>query len=91
MEKVIERLMPLIPHHTAAAISEYISEDAQIGERTSEIRLRADRPTSITVSGKNVYRFHGKIDVCSEYEISQTVSKLTEDSVHTYGETIRQG
>ncbi|MBQ0125603.1 MAG: hypothetical protein KBS59_04675, partial [Clostridiales bacterium] len=34
---------------------------------------------------------HGKIDVCSEYEISQTVSKLTEDSVHTYGETIRQG
>ena len=48
-------------------------------------------PVSVTYKGENIYAFSGKSILCGEREIQDTLGKLCEDSVHTYGDTIKEG
>lgn len=91
MEDRIKNLLPYLPHHTSATISALLSKNAGDEKELTEIRLHADRPTSLTAAGKNVSSFSGKHDICTREEISKTLAKLTEDSVHTYGDMMREG
>ena len=84
-------ILAYLPHHTASALSEYVRSNAEADKYITEIRLHADRPTSISEKGKNVVIFCGKKDVCTKDEISQTLARLTEDSIHSCGETIKDG
>lgn len=61
------------------------------GRGVSEIRLRAGAPLSLTVGRRNVMLPPGRVAVCTERELGETLGRLCEDSVHTYSETIKEG
>jgi len=89
MNENLHKLLAYLPYHTAAAISAHIKSSP--AAKITEIRLHAERPTCIIQSGKNVILLSGKIDICTRDDVFQTLARLTEDSVHTYGEMINQG
>lgn len=82
------RVLPFLPHHTAMRISDILKKDVFMSERISEIRLRRDMISTITADGANVFI---KEDRCTSAELAQTLAKLTEDSVHTFGESMKEG
>ena len=53
----------------------------------TEIRLRADRPMSVTVNGRDLVT--GLI--LTQKELKETVQNLCGGSLHAYGDTIREG
>lgn len=60
-------------------------------EDITEIRMRADSLMSVTYSGKNVVSFGGREIYFDEAELKDIISKLCEESVHTYGKTLKDG
>ena len=91
MEREIKKILMYLPYHTSHRIAAFAESDPYVGRYLTEIRLRAHRPTSVGVGGRSVTLFKGETDVCTAEEISSTLAKLTEDSVHTYSETMREG
>ena len=61
------------------------------GKSVTEIRLRAEAPLSLTIDRKNVLLPNRRASVFCERELRETLGRLCEDSVHTYGETIKEG
>ena len=61
------------------------------GKSVTEIRLRADAPLSLTIDRKNVLLPNRRASVFCERELRETLGRLCEDSVHTYGDTIKEG
>jgi len=51
MENVIERIINYIPNHTAKCLLDFIKHND--GKCITEIRLRAERPSSFSYDGKN--------------------------------------
>ena len=74
-------ILPLLPSRAAELLLKYPKEDLL------EIRLRADRPMTVTTTDGN--RPLGLS--LSEREVTETVERLCEGSLHAYGDTIRQG
>ena len=91
MEREIKKILMYLPYHTSHRIAAFAESDPYVGRYLTEIRLRAHRPTSVGVGGRSVTLFKGETDICTAEEISSTLAKLTEDSVHTYSETMREG
>lgn len=91
MNTELERILKYLPDRIRFPMSDYCSMMPRGGVEISEIRLRADAPASLTVLDKNMSFFHGKKLYATEDEISDTLRKLCEDSVHTYAETIKEG
>lgn len=60
-------------------------------EKITEMRFRADAPSSVTYEGRNVYLFSGAEVRFSQEELSAVVAKLCEESMHTYSESMKQG
>ena len=89
MENVIERIINYIPNHTAKCLLDFIRCNKE--KLITEIRLRAERPSSFSCDGRNAVLFSSKVDVCSSEEISQTLGRLCEDSIHTYSDAIKSG
>lgn len=88
----LERVLMLLPARIAAAVMDYAEKSGATREKQiSELRLRADAPFSLTAAGENVCRFGGALLFCTVEELTETFQKLCEDSVHTYGETIKEG
>ena len=91
MDEKLFRVMMYLPGHTSKRITSWLISSPGISESVSEIRLHGGRPTSLCVAGRNVTDFSGENDICTDVELSETLARLTEDSVHTYGDTLREG
>jgi len=91
MEQEIKKILMYLPRHTAEKISSLLEKETSAEKYLTEIRLHSRRPSSVSIGGKNILLFSGEKDVCTQEEISSTLAKLTEDSVHTYSETLREG
>lgn len=85
----IDRVIICFPERMKIIFSKFLGEAKR--EYITEIRLRRDAPMSITYAGRNICSFGGSEIVFSEKELNDTLSKLCEESVHTYGETMNEG
>lgn len=74
-------LLTQLPNRVAEVLTKYEENELL------EIRLRADRPMTVTTSSGN----QPTGLTLSEQELSETVSRLCDGSLHAYGDTIRQG
>lgn len=91
MDEKLARVMPYLPAHTSRRIMAFSSARGDVSGSVTEIRLHSGRPTSLTVDGLSVTDFYGERDECTDTDMSSTLARLTEDSVHTYGDTLREG
>lgn len=91
MDEKLEKIIKFLPESVRGEIYSYCLRLGRGDVAVSEIRLRADMPISLTVGGRNVILIGGKHLVCSGAELSDTLGRLCEDSVHTFSETIREG
>lgn len=91
MDEKLARVLPYLPAHTSRRIASFLSARGDISGGVSEIRLHGGRPTALCVEGRNVTDFSGEYDVCTDGEMAATLARLTEDSVHTFADTLREG
>ena len=91
MDEELLRILKYLPEKVSSAILLFAQNLCGRESYISEIRLRAKAPISISFGDRNVYLFQGKSIVCNEFEVSETLQKLCEDSVHTYSETLKEG
>ena len=91
MDEEFLHILKYLPQKVSSAVHTFAKTLRGNEYRISEIRLRANAPMSVSCGAENVYRFGGGTVVCDEYEVAQTLQKLCEDSVHTYGETLKEG
>ena len=89
MDDELLRILKYLPDRVSLAVRTFARGRA--GNGISEIRLRAGAPMSVSCGAENVYLFNGKSVICDEYEVAEALQKLCEDSVHTYGETLKEG
>jgi len=91
MDEELLRILKYLPPRVSRAVRSFAERPDVCESYISEIRLRADAPLSLSFGDRNVCRFGGQSVVCSEFELSETLQKLCEDSVHTYGESLKEG
>lgn len=91
MDEKLARVMPYLPAHTSRRIMAFSSARGDVSGSVTEICLHSGRPTSLTVDELSVTDFYGERDECTDTDMSSTLARLTEDSVHTYGDTLREG
>ena len=91
MDEEFLHILKYLPQKVSSAVHAFAKTLKGNEYRISEIRLRANAPMSVSCGADNVYRFGGGAVVCNEYEVAETLQKLCEDSVHTYGETLKEG
>ena len=60
-------------------------------KKVTELRFRANAPVSVTYEERNISVFGGREIVISEGDMRVLLSRLCEESVHTYGSTINEG
>ena len=85
------RILKYFPPKVASAVTTLAGTLVGKERYISEIRLRVGAPMSVTYLDRNICLFHGQHVLCSEFEVAGTLQRLCEDSVHTYGETIKEG
>ena len=90
MDEELFHILKYLPEKVSAAVCTFARTTGR-GAGISEIRLRANAPLSISCGAGNVHLFDGKSVICDEYEVAEALQKLCEDSVHTYGETWKEG
>ena len=90
MDEELFHILKYLPEKVSSAVGSFARRTGE-GASISEIRLRANAPLSISCGAKNVHQFDGRLVVCDEYEVAEALQKLCEDSVHTYGETLKEG
>ena len=91
MDEELRRILKYLPERVSGAIRLFAARSQGQEAWISEIRLRAGAPASLSFGARNVYRFDGKSVICNEKELAETLQKLCEDSVHTFGETLKEG
>ena len=91
MDEQLMKLLKYFPEKVSSALTVFLNAIKGQTLYVSEIRLRANAPMSVSFAGRNVLRFGGAYVICNEAEVAETLQKLCEDSVHTYGETIKEG
>ena len=91
MDENLERIIKFLPLGIRDDVFSFCARLDDGGKNVTEVRLRAEMPVSLTIDGKNVTCFDGKTLVCLPAELSDTLGRLCEDSVHTYSETIKEG
>ncbi|MCI6972234.1 MAG: hypothetical protein SPG74_05735 [Eubacteriales bacterium] len=90
-EERLEKVIRYLPREKAEAVASFCAARPDGGKDVTEIRLRAGAPLSLTVGMKNVILPQSAVSVSTERELGETLGRLCEDSVHTYGETIKEG
>ena len=85
------RILRYIPKKFSSPIMKYVSANPAAAPFISEIRLRLGALFSITAAGKNISIFNSERIYCDSDDMSQTLGLLCEDSIHTYGDTMREG
>ncbi len=91
MDESLLHILKYLPEKVSRAVRMFAAGLNGREAYISEIRLRANAPLSVSYGSRNIYLFGGKSVVCNEYEVAETLQKLCEDSVHTYGETLKEG
>ena len=91
MDEELLRILKYLPEKVSSAVLIFAENLCGKESYISEIRLRANAPMSVSFGDRNIYLFQGKSVVCNEFEVSETLQKLCEDSVHTYSETLKEG
>ena len=87
----LAKILRYLPEKFSSPIVKYISANPAAASFISEIRLRLGALFSITAAGKNISIFGGERIYCTPDDMSQTLGLLCEDSIHTYGDTMREG
>ncbi|MBQ0009967.1 MAG: hypothetical protein KBS76_02555 [Ruminococcus sp.] len=87
----LSHILRYLPARFADTVREYVRSNPAHEDWISELRFRAGGLFSVTVAGQNVCRFPERFVYCSAEDVAQTLSLLCEDSVHTYGETMKEG
>lgn len=89
------RLLPYLPQRVATAVAG-LPGDAL--SNSTELRLRADAPASITLGGKNrcftadgVFCPVGRGLACTRKEMEECVSLISGASLYSFGDCLRQG
>ena len=85
----LEKVLVCLPEKERGALASFLSRVS--ANKITEIRLRAEAPSSVTYEGRNVYLFSGAEVRFSEQELRGIVSRLCEESIHTYSESMKQG
>ena len=91
MDEEFLRILKYLPKKVSLAIHGFAEKLCGRENYISEIRLRVNAPVSLSYGDRNICLFEGKNILCNEFEVSETLQKLCEDSVHTYGETLKEG
>ncbi|MBQ2989262.1 MAG: AAA family ATPase [Clostridia bacterium] len=91
MDEELLRILKYLPEKASLAVRGFAEELGGKEAYISEIRLRANAPLSVSYGARNISSFRGRSVICDEYEVAETLQKLCEDSVHTYGETLKEG
>ncbi len=91
MDEQLQKILKYIPRRIALELEDFFYSIRGQTSYVSEIRLRADSPISVSFRGKNISIFQGRYLICTEKEVSETLQKLCEDSIHTFGETLKEG
>ncbi len=91
MDEEFLRILKYLPERVSAAAYAFAVNLRGKEAFISEIRLRVNAPMSLSCGERNICLFEGKSIVCNEFEVAETLQKLCEDSVHTYGETLKEG
>ena len=86
----IEKVLFCLPEEYRKIFNEFFASDI-MRESATEIRFRAVMPSSVTCSGKNISVFGGREIILTESEMTAAVTRLCEESVHTYSATINEG
>ena len=60
-------------------------------KKITELRFRANMPSSVTYEERNITVFGGQEIVFTENDMRVILSRLCEESVHTYGSTMAEG
>ena len=60
-------------------------------KKVTELRFRAGMPASVTYEERNITVFEGREIIFSENDLRAILSRLCEESVHTYGASINEG
>lgn len=85
----LEKILACLPERTKRAIASFLFRVPE--NKITEVRLRANAPCSVTYDEKNVYLFGGDQVTIAEEELRGTVARLCEESLHTYGESMKNG
>ncbi len=85
------RILCYFPDKFSAPVRKYALENPEKAAFISEIRLRSGGLFSVTAAGKNISLFGGERIYCTADDMSQALGMLCEDSIHTYGDTMREG
>ena len=91
MDEELLHILKYLPEKVSRAVHSFAQDLHGKESYISEIRLRANAPVSVSYGSRNIYLFNGQSVVCNEYEVAEALQKLCEDSVHTYGETLKEG
>jgi len=60
-------------------------------KKVTELRFRANMPSSVTYEERNISVFEGREIIFSENDMRGILARLCEESVHTYGSSINEG
>lgn len=82
-----QRLLSALPNRLIREIYRIEKTDGGIEKRLSEIRMRRDRPASLTLRDKNLIL----PILCTEAELSDTLSVFCQGSLYAFRDTLTEG
>ncbi len=86
----IDRVIYCLPEMHKRTFSDFFSSSVD-RKKVTELRLRVAMPSSVTYGDRNISVFGGKEIILTQEEMLSVVSRLCEESVHTYSSTINEG
>ena len=86
----IDKVLFCLPERERKLLASFFS-GAVNRKKVTELRFRANMPSSVTYEERNISVFGGHEIVFSENDMRGILARLCEESVHTYGATINEG
>lgn len=86
----IDKILFCLPERERRLLAAFFASAVERAKVT-ELRFRANMPSSVTYEDRNVSVFGGTEIVFSENDMRGILARLCEESVHTYGSTIGEG
>lgn len=86
----IDKVLFCLPERERGLLASFFSGGVD-RKKVTELRFRANAPSSVTYEERNISVFGGREIVLSEPDMRALFARLCEESVHTYGSTINEG
>lgn len=87
---VIDKVLFCLPERERRILGNFAAS-VPFRKNITELRFRANMPSSVTYEERNITVFGGQEIVFSENDMRVILSRLCEESVHTYGSTMTEG